>query len=253
MLLAVSTSNVGIVVAFGGGVVSILSPCVLPMVPGYLSVVSGLSVSELEAGERATFARIGVATALFTLGFGTVFTILGLAASEIGHAAFDNQATLTRVSGAFIIVMALYLIGSQVLPAPRLYPEKRFRATRRFGWASAPLIGAAFGFGWSPCLGPVLAAVFGVAATQTSARAVSLLVAYSIGMGVSFLAVGLAFGASAGALKFLRRHSRAITLISAVILIGFGVLLMMNRMSWLTARLTDALDFFGLRSFVDLG
>ena len=248
-----SVSNVGIVVAFGGGVISILSPCVLPMVPGYLSMVSGLTVPELEAGERADFARIAVSTALFTLGFGAVFTILGLAASEIGQAAFDNQATLTRVSGALIIVMALYLIGSQVLQTPRLYPEKRFHATRRFGLASAPIIGAAFGFGWSPCLGPVLAAVFGVAATQTSARAVSLLAAYSVGMGVSFLAVGMAFGASAGALKFLRRHARTFTLASAVVLILFGVLLMMDQMSWLTARLTDVLDAIGLRTLVDLG
>ena len=253
MLLAVSVSNVGIVVAFGGGVISILSPCVLPMVPGYLSMVSGLSISELEAGERANFARIAAATALFTLGFGSVFTILGLAASKIGQAAFRNQATLTRVSGALIVIMALYLIGSQVLRTPRLYPEKRFHATRRFGWASAPIIGAAFGFGWSPCLGPVLGAVFGVAATQTSTRAVSLLVVYSVGMGVSFLAVGVEFGASAGALKFLRRHSRTITMISAAILIFFGVLLMMNRMSWLTARLTDVLDALGLRSLVELG
>jgi cytochrome c-type biogenesis protein len=253
VLLAVSVSNVGIVVAFGGGVISILSPCVLPMVPGYLSMVSGLTVPELEAGERADFARIAVSTALFTLGFGAVFTVLGLAASEIGQAAFDNQATLTRVSGALIIVMALYLIGSQVLRTPRLYPEKRFHATRRFGLASAPIIGAAFGFGWSPCLGPVLAAVFGVAATQTSARAVSLLAAYSVGMGVSFLAVGMAFGASAGALKFLRRHARTFTLASAVILIFFGVLLMMDQMSWLTARLTDVLDAIGLRTLVDLG
>ncbi len=253
MFLAVSAANVGIVVAFGGGVISILSPCVLPMVPGYLSMVSGVSIPDLEAGERANFGRIAGTTALFTLGFGTVFTILGLAASAIGRAAFDNQKTLTRVSGAVIIVMALYLIGSQVLMAPRLYPEKRFQVSRRFGWASAPIIGAAFGFGWSPCLGPVLAAVFGAAATQTSTRAVSLLAAYSIGMGVSFLAVGMAFGASAGALTFLRRHSRAITLFSAGVLLFFGVLLLLDRMSWLTAQLTDLLDTLGLRRLVELG
>jgi cytochrome c-type biogenesis protein len=94
------------------------------------------------------------------------------------------------------MAMALYLAGSQLVMAPRLYPEKRFAVTRRFGWATAPLMGAAFGFGWSPCLGPVLAAVYGVSLTQTSARAVSLLAAYSVGMGVSFFAVGVAFGTS---------------------------------------------------------
>lgn len=253
MVLAVTTENVGLLVAFGGGMISILSPCVLPMVPGYLSVVSGVSVAELQHGERADLARVAWTTALFTLGFGSVFTILGLAASGIGQTVFDNQTTLTRVSGAIIMVMALYLAGSQVLRAPRLYPEKRFHVRRRFGWATAFVVGAAFGFGWSPCLGPVLAAVFGVAATQTSARAVGLLVAYSVGMGVSFLVLGLALGASSPALRFLQRHSRTITFFSAAVLFGFGLLLFLDQMSWLTARLTDALDAVGLGGLIDAG
>ena len=251
--MAVTAENVGLLVAFGGGIVSILSPCVLPMVPGYLSVVSGVSVADLQEGERANLGRVAASTALFTLGFGSVFTILGLAASGIGQAAFDNQETLTRASGILIMVMALYLVGSQVLRAPRLYPEKRFQVNRRFGWATAPIVGAAFGFGWSPCLGPVLAAVFGAAATQTSARAVSLLVAYSVGMGVSFLAIGVAFGASTNALDALKRHLRLMTFISAAVLFGFGLLLALDQLSWLTARITDVLDSLGLSSLVDLG
>lgn len=252
-MLAVTSENVGVLVAFGGGIVSILSPCVLPMVPGYLSVVSGLSIAELQEGRRADFGRIALATGLFTLGFGSVFTILGLAASGIGQAAFDNQTTLTRVSGVIVMVMALYLAGSQVLVAPRLYPEMRFHVSTRFGWATAPIMGVAFGFGWSPCLGPVLAAVFGVAATQTSARAVALLAAYSVGMGVSFLVIGVAFGASAGALAFLRRHMRTITFVSAGVLFVFGLLLALDKMSWLTARLTNLLDDLGLSRLVELG
>lgn len=252
-MLAVSSENVGVIVAFGGGIISILSPCVLPMVPGYLSVVTGFSIAELDEGGHEKLGRVALMTGLFTLGFGTVFTILGLAASEIGQAAFDNQETLTRVSGTIIILMALYLAGSQLVMAPRLYPEKRIQVTRRFGWATAPVMGAAFGFGWSPCLGPVLAAVFGAAATQTSARAVALLAAYSLGMGASFLAVGIAFGASAGALGFLRRNLRTITLVSAAILFAFGVLLLMDRLVWLTGRLTDLLDSLGLSGLVDLG
>ncbi len=252
-MLAVSSDSVGVFVAFGGGMVSILSPCVLPMVPGYLSVVSGLSVTELEGGGRANLGKIAVTTGLFTLGFGSVFTILGLAASGIGQAAFDNQETLTRVSGVIVMVMALYLVGSQVLMAPRLFPEKRFQVSGRLGWATPPVVGAAFGFGWSPCLGPVLAAVFGVAATQTSARAVALLAAYSIGMGVSFLLVGVGFGASAGALAFLRRHLRTITFISAGILFAFGLVLALNQMSWLTAKMSDFMDWIGLSRLIDLG
>ena len=252
-MVAVTSDNLGLLVAFGGGIVSILSPCVLPMVPGYLSVVSGVSVADLQAGQRANLGRVAASTALFTLGFGSVFTVLGLAASSIGQAAFDNQETLTRASGVLIMVMALYLVGSQVLRAPRLYPEKRFQLNRRFGWATAPIVGAAFGFGWSPCLGPVLAAVFGAAATQTSARAVSLLVAYSVGMGVSFLVIGLAFGASTNGLNALKRHLRLITFVSAAVLFGFGLLLALDQLSWLTARITDLLDSLGLSSLVDLG
>jgi cytochrome c-type biogenesis protein len=252
-VLAVSSENVTVIVAFGGGIVSILSPCVLPMVPGYLSVVTGFSVAELDEGGHERLGRVALMTGLFTLGFGTVFTVLGLAASAIGQATFDNQETLTRVSGAIVMVMALYLAGSQVLMAPRLYPEKRVLVTRRFGWATAPILGAAFGFGWSPCLGPVLAAVIGAAATQTSARAVTLLAAYSLGMGASFLAVGIGFGVSAGALGFLRRHLRTITLVSAAILFAFGLLLFMDKLAWLTGRLTDLLDSLGLSQLVDLG
>jgi cytochrome c-type biogenesis protein len=255
-VLAVTSENVGLAVAFGGGIISILSPCVLPMVPGYLSVVTGFTIAELsDAGEDhwSRIGRIGLMTALFTLGFGSVFTVLGLAASAIGQTAFDNQVTLTRVSGVIIMVMALYLAGSQVLRAPSLYPEKRFEVTRKFGWATAPIMGAAFGFGWSPCLGPILAAVFGVAATQTSARAIALLAAYSIGMGVSFFIVGVAFGASAPALAFVKRHLRTITFVSAGILFVFGLLLAFNQLSWLTAQLTNFMDSIGLGKLIEIG
>jgi cytochrome c-type biogenesis protein len=255
-VLAVTSENVGLAVAFGGGIISILSPCVLPMVPGYLSVVTGFTIAELSDVREdhwSRIGRIGLMTALFTLGFGSVFTVLGLAASTIGQTAFDNQVTLTRVSGVIIMVMALYLAGSQVLRAPSLYPEKRFEVTRRFGWATAPIMGAAFGFGWSPCLGPILAAVFGVAATQTSARAIALLAAYSVGMGVSFFIVGVAFGASAPALAFVKRHLRTITFVSAGILFVFGMLLAFNQLSWLTAQLTNFMDSIGLGKLIEIG
>jgi cytochrome c-type biogenesis protein len=207
----------------------------------------------MREGDVKVLPRIAYDTALFVAGFTVVFVLLGLITTAAGEALFENQETLTRIAGALVILMALYLAGSQLVMAPRLYPEKRIVVTRRFGWATAPIMGAAFGFGWSPCLGPVLAAVFGAAATQTSARAVALLAAYSAGMGVSFLAVGVAFGASAGALGFLRRHLRTITLVSAAILFAFGVLLLMDKLVWLTGRLTDLLDSLGLSGLVDLG
>ena len=253
LLGTISPSNITVLVAFGGGIVSILSPCVLPLVPAYLSLVTGLSVTELREGERKHLWRIAAMTGLFTLGFGAVFTMLGLAATNLGQAVFENQETLTRVSGVIVILMAAYLAGSQLLRAPRLYPEARFHVTDRFGMLTAPIAGAAFAFGWSPCLGPVIAAVFGVAATQTDLRAVALLAAYSIGMGVSFLLVGLAFGYWAAPLDFVKRHLRTLTLASAAVLAFFGVLLVMDRLWWLTAQLTNLLDSLGLNSLVELG
>jgi cytochrome c-type biogenesis protein len=192
-------------------------------------------------------------TALFALGFTVVFTMLGLAATALGQAAFENQATLTRISGVIVFLMALYLAGSQLVHAPRLYPEARFAVSDRFGMLTAPVAGAAFAFGWSPCLGPVIAAVFGVAATQAGFRAVSLLVAYSLGMGVSFLLVGLAFGRWATPLNFVKRHLRTLTLASAALLAVFGILLMTDKLWWLSARLTSVLDALGLSGLVELG
>jgi cytochrome c-type biogenesis protein len=250
---AITSSNISILVAFGGGIVSILSPCVLPMIPGYLSLVTGLTVTELQGGEHKHLVRIATMTGLFALGFTAVFTILGLAATTIGQTAFRNQETLTRISGLIVFSMALYLAGSQFLRVPQLYPEKRFQVSDRFGMFTAPVAGAAFAFGWSPCLGPVIAAVFGVAATQTGFRSVTLLVAYSAGMGVSFLLVGLAFGRWATPLNFVKRHMKTLTLASAALLAIFGLLLMFDRLWWLSAQLTNFLDWLGLDSLVQLG
>jgi len=251
--LAVNAANVNFVIAFGGGVVSILSPCVLPLVPGYLSLVTGLSVAELQAGHRHHVGRVVVMTGLFALGFTTVFTVLGLAATSLGQAAFRNQATLTRVSGVIVFVMALYLAGSQLLRIPRLYPEARWQVGEHIGFWTAPVAGAAFAFGWSPCLGPIIASVFAVAETETGLRSVALLVSYGAGMGVSFLAVGLAFGRWATPLAWVKRHLRAITLGSAAVLGAFGVLLMFDRLSWLNAQFVTVLDRLGLDRIVSLG
>jgi cytochrome c-type biogenesis protein len=249
----ITSSNISVLVAFGGGIVSILSPCVLPMIPGYLSLVTGLTVTELSGGERKHLVRIATMTGFFALGFTAVFTLLGLVVTTLGQATFRNQETLTRVSGVVVFAMALYLAGSQFLRTPALYPEARFQVSDRFGMLTAPLAGAAFAFGWSPCLGPVIAAVFGAAANESGFRPLSLLIAYSLGMGVSFLLVGLAFGRWATPLDFVKRHLRTITLISAGVLAIFGLLLMFDRLWWLSAQLTNFLDWLGLDSIVELG
>jgi len=254
ILAEVTQQNVNVLIAFGGGVISFLSPCVLPVVPAYLSLMTGLSVGELQTAKGADLAAIARTTLLFIAGFTAVFVVLGLVSTSIGQTVFRNQVMLTRLAGVMVILMAVYLAGSQLLMAPALYREARFQPhLDRLGPLAAPVAGAAFGLGWTPCIGPVLGAVLSVAATSSTARGTSLLLAYSLGLGIPFLIVGLGLGRLAGPLAWVKRHSKAITLVSAALLLGFGILLATNRFSLLTARLTDLLDAIGLRSLIELG
>lgn len=241
--------------AFGAGVISFLSPCVLPIVPAYLSLITGLTVGDLKEGDTKVLPKIAVDTGLFVAGFTVVFVLLGLITTAVGDVLFQNQETLTRISGAIVILMALYLAGSQILMAPRMYQEFRFHPNLdRFGKAATPIAGAAFGLGWTPCIGPVLGAVLSFAAQgQNLARATLLLVAYSAGLGCSFLAVGLAFGKLTTPLNWFKRHSRAITFVSAGVLFFFGLVLLTDNFSQLTARLSDWMDSLGLDRLVEIG
>jgi len=250
-----ATRNLYVLTAFGGGIISFLSPCVLPIVPGYLSLISGLTIGELTEGRTETLRRVAVNTLLFVAGFTFVFVILGLVTTGIGKTIFENQATLTRVCGGLVLLMAAYLAGSQLLTTPRLYQEFRFHPhLERFGPVAMPVAGAAFGLGWTPCIGPVLGTVLNFAAQgQDLARSTVLLTAYSLGLGASFLVVGLAFGRLATPLEWVKRHSRAITLASAALLAVFGVILLANQLPQVTARVSDAMRSLGLSRLVSLG
>lgn len=250
-----ATDDLYVLTAFGGGIISFLSPCVLPIVPAYLGLVTGLTVGEIEDARPKVLGRIAIDTGLFVLGFTVVFVLLGLVTTAVGQTLFENQETLTRVSGGLVLLMAAYLAGSQLLTTPRLYQELRFHPhLERFGPVAAPLAGAAFGLGWTPCIGPVLGTVLGFAAQGSDlARATVLLTAYSLGLGVSFLAVGLLFGRLATPLAWVKRHSRAITLVSAGVLAFFGVVLLTDQLPALSARLSEGMDSLGLRWLVDIG
>jgi cytochrome c-type biogenesis protein len=241
--------------ALGGGVVSFLSPCVLPIVPAYLSVITGLDVAEVKEGDRRHLPRIAWHTGLFIAGFSAVFILLGLTATALGKGATRHQVFLTRISGVFVLAMALYMLGSLVLRAPGLYQERRWHPQlSRFGPFAAPVAGVAFGFGWTPCIGPVLGYVLTRAATaQTATQGGILLLFYSLGLGIPFMATGLAFSRMAGALNWVKRHSVAVTASSAVALGFFGVLLTLNRFVWLTQRLQSGLTHLGLGRLLTLG
>jgi cytochrome c-type biogenesis protein len=251
----VSAGGVTYLAAFGGGLISFLSPCVLPIVPGYLSLVTGLDVTDIREGATDNLGRIARDTGLFIAGFTAVFLLLQLSATAVSRVVFRNHVVLTRISGLVLLSMGLFLIGSLVLRSPWLYQERRFHPNlSRFGPFAAPVAGAAFGFGWTPCLGPILSSVLVVAANEDQVvRGALLLIAYSAGLGLPFLATGLAFGRLTGAFGWVKRHTVALTVFSAWSLCFFGVLLTFNRLTWVTSRLQETAQALGLGWLVNLG
>jgi cytochrome c-type biogenesis protein len=260
VLLALGTriSDVNVLAylaAFGGGVVSFLSPCVLPIVPGYLSMVTGLDLPELEDQSRVHARRIITTTAVFVAGFGTVFVAWGLSATALSQLLRDHQSILTRLSGTLMLAMALFLLGSLFLRAPWLYQEKRFHPRLgRFGNAAPAVAGVAFGFGWSPCIGPILGSILGIAANQHRVWAGgTLLAVYSLGLGLPFLLTGLLLGRLGGALGWVKRHFVFIVGGSAVVIGAFGLLLMFDELSRLSVNLQTWLTDAHLKWLVELG
>jgi cytochrome c-type biogenesis protein len=226
--------------------VSFLSPCVLPLVPGYVSMVSGLSVAEIEGGEPRSAAPLVRGVLGFIAGFTIVFTALGAAASSLGRVLLGHQRVLDIVAGVLIVLFGAWMAG---LAAPRSFlRERRFhpRPSRLGAWAP-PVLGMAFAFGWTPCVGPVLGGVLGLAATRsTLGSGVVLLVAYSLGLGVPFLATGLAFGRLTTLLARVRRRLFVVDLVSGVALVAFGLLLVTDNLHWASSVASDALRALGL-------
>lgn len=248
-------SNVGYLAAFLGGIVSFLSPCVLPLVPAYLSVVGGVSVGELRDGTTGVRARVLGHTLLFVGGFSVVFVLLGLSLTRFGRLLLQNESTLTVAAGAIVIGMALFLLMTQFLWSPRLQAEYRFHPQpSRFGALAAPIAGAAFAFGWTPCIGPVLTSVFAVASTHgETGRAAALLAVYSLGLGIPFLITGFAFERLTGAFDWFKRHGRTLNIVAAVALALFGSLLVTDQLAWVTSQVQKMLEQVGLGWLVTVG
>lgn len=206
--------------AFAAGAASILSPCCLPLLPGYLAYVSGVAT-----GETGHQGRVLGAAALFVLGFSVVFTVLGASASLLGSFVLGRLPVLVRLAGVFVILMGLATLG--IVRLPFLYKEKRFDLHRiRSGPGGAIPLGMAFAFGWTPCLGPVLGGILtAAAATQTARSGAVLLFVYSLGLGIPFLIFALAYARAGRTFRFLNRHARSIERAGGVMLVAMGVLL----------------------------
>ncbi len=230
--------EIGYLAAFGGGLVSFASPCVLPILPVVLSVVTGTDLTTVTE-TRGRLGKVARDTSLFVAGFSVVFVLVGLSATAVGQAITHDKQLLTRISGIVLLVMAALLAGGVLLGLPGIGREARLHPDlSRFGPFAAPIAGAAFGFAWTPCTTPVLASVLAVAASGADmAHSAGLLVAYSLGLGLPCLALSLAFGRLAGALAFARRHAAAITATATLAMAGYGVLLVLDRLSWITTHL----------------
>jgi len=249
--------NVTLLAAFGAGLLSFISPCVLPLVPGYLSYISGLSLDEMRGAPMAG-GGVAVATApsavarrqvivsslAFVFGFSLVFVALGAAASAIGQFLLDKQEIFSRVAGAIIIVFGLHTMG--VLRIEWLYQEKRVHTNRKpAGAFGAALVGIAFAFGWTPCIGPILAGILAIAGSQdTVGQGVRLLAVYSLGLGVPFFAAALAINRFFGAMSRIRRHYHKIELVSGALLVVIGALIFTNKFTIIAQWLTPYLPVY---------
>jgi cytochrome c-type biogenesis protein len=225
--------------AFVAGLISFTSPCCLPLMPGYVSYVSGVAsgTPSEQGGPVAVRSRTMLAAGLFVTGFATTFTLMGAAASELGTLILRNRLVLGRVAGVFVIVIGLATTG--LLRVPFLYRERRFDLAQiRPGPAGAVPLGMAFAIGWTPCIGPVLAGILTAAATVEGAwRGAALLFVYSLGLGVPFLLLALGVARTGRLFPWLRRHGRAIEVVGGSVLVLMGVLMITARWIQLFAPL----------------
>jgi cytochrome c-type biogenesis protein len=232
-------ADVGYIAALMAGVLSFLSPCVLPLVPPYLCYLAGTTIEEMReegAGTVAARRDVMLAAASFVAGFSTVFVLLGATASALGQILRDYMWALSWAAGAAIIVMGLHFLG--VFRLALLYREKRMDVATPAGPGGAYLMGLAFAFGWTPCIGPILAAILAVAgSSDTVYRGMSLLGVYSLGLGIPFIIAALGIERFIGAMAGIKRHFRKIELAMGGLLVVTGVAFLtggMERMAfWL--------------------
>ena len=232
--------------AFAAGLISFLSPCCLPLVPGYLATVSGTEPNRLARRfDPAVLAR----SATFVATFSLIFILLGLGATAIGAFLFDNQPTLNRVAGAVIVAMGVLFVAAVFVP--RLNRDWHHGGLiERAGRGGPVVAGAAFAIAWTPCVGPTLGAILGLASTSAGTAQGGLLLAfYSAGLALPFLGTAVAFNAATRALGFFKRHYAAIQVGSGVVLVAMGILVLTGELFRLNIEVQQFLDRYGLNLF----
>jgi cytochrome c-type biogenesis protein len=237
--------------AFAVGFVSFISPCVLPLVPGYLSAVSGVSLAEIKSGDRR-LSRVLLPAIVFCLSFTVVFVALGMTATGLGSALQDSRGTLDKVAGAVIVALGVFFLLTPFVP--KLNREWRPEALISRAGSGGPLVaGAAFAVAWTPCVGPTLGSILTAASVQdTVAKGGILLAFYSAGLAVPFLLTAVAFTRATTAFRWLRDRYLIVTAVSGVVLITMGVLLFTGELTQLNIEAQQALNDLHLNVFKDL-
>ena len=237
-------NGVGIPLAVAAGLVSFLSPCVLPLVPGYIAAVSGVAPDQ--AREAGGVRRVLVPSLVFVLSFSTIFIVLGLGATAVGSTLQDHRETLEKVSAAVIVAMGVFFVAAPFVT--RLNREFHVQALMERAGRGGPIVaGAAFAIAWTPCIGPTLGAILSAAALSDSAgRGALLLAFYSAGLAVPFLLTSLAFGSMTSAFAVVKRHYGVIIGIGGVVLIAMGVLIWTGEFFRLNIEAQNLMDDLGL-------
>ncbi len=234
--------TVEIPAAIFAGFLSFISPCVLPLIPGYLSFISGVSIDDLSAREKSGSHtwKLVVNTIFFVLGFSLVFVLLGAGATKIGRLLQSNLDIFNKVAGVVVFLFGLHVAG--LLKIKALNYEKRFHARQKsMGVLGSMAIGIAFAFGWTPCIGPILGAILTLAAQQGSINhGIMLLLFYSAGLGIPFILTALLFNYLIGAFGFIKRHFRAVEIISGSLLMIVGIMIFFNLLQRISTFILDS-------------
>jgi cytochrome c-type biogenesis protein len=237
---ALTLNPLTLALAAGAGFLSFVSPCVLPLLPAYLGYMTGLTVEELQGPQdTATRARIVGRSLAFVVGLSLVFAALGGSASVVGQALLRNQTIILRIAGLLVVLLGLHTLG--LIRVPFLFQERRLAVEGTDGsYVGALLLGAAFAAGWTPCIGPFLAGLLALASQeQTVGQGMLLLFVYGLGLGVPFVLAGVALGTSLRVLKAVKARMHALELVSGFLLVGMGLLIFSDRLSLISAWLTN--------------